>query len=103
MTKSAVVYLADETFGQEEVFFNRLSVGGYHRERMQVSGENVDDYKQNVRDGLRRMLDPPVDPLGGPVEWIIVYVRPSTIDPQSKGPGKVDPLVRLCVQTPPGP
>lgn len=54
----------------------------------QVSGESVEDYKQNVRDGLRRLLDPPVDPLGGPAEWIIVYVRPSTIDAQSKGPSK---------------
>lgn len=54
----------------------------------QVSGDSVEEYKQNVRDGLRRLLDPPVDPLGGPVEWIIVYVRPSTIDALSKGPSK---------------
>jgi hypothetical protein len=55
----------------------------------QVSGDSVDEYKQNIRDGLRRLLDPPVDPLGGPVEWVIVYVKPSTVDHLSKGPSKV--------------
>ncbi|BDA42989.1 Trafficking protein particle complex subunit 10 [Coccomyxa sp. Obi] len=59
-----------------------------------VSGDSVEEYKQNVRDGLRRLLDPPVDPLGGPVEWIIVYVRPSTIDALSKGPSKVFAALR---------
>ncbi len=55
----------------------------------QVSGESVDDYKANVREGLRRLLDAPMDALGTAVEWVVAYVKPSTIDPMSKGPGKV--------------
>ena len=49
----------------------------------------MDDYKQTIREGLRRMLDAPVDALGMSVEWVVAYVKPSTIDPLSKGPGKV--------------
>ncbi len=56
---------------------------------MQVSGESVDEYKQHVRDGLRRLLDPPGDAVGGPAESIVVYIKPSSVDAFSKGPGKV--------------
>ena len=56
---------------------------------MQVSGESVDEYKQQVREGLRRLLDPPGDAIGGPAESIVVYVKPSSVDAFSKGPGKV--------------
>ena len=55
---------------------------------VQVSGESVDEYKQQVREGLRRLLDPPGDAAGGPAESIVVYIKPSNIDPFSKGPGK---------------
>ncbi len=49
----------------------------------------MDEYKQHVRDGLRRLLDPPGDAVGGPAESIVVYVKPSSVDAFSKGPGKV--------------
>ena len=56
---------------------------------MQVSGESVDEYKLHVRDGLRRLLDHPGDGNGGLTESIVVYVKPSSVDAYSKGPGKV--------------
>jgi hypothetical protein len=56
---------------------------------MQVSGDSVDEYKQQVREGLRRLLDPLGEAIGGPAESIVVYIKPSNIDPFSKGPGKV--------------
>ena len=56
---------------------------------MQVSGESVDEYKHHVRDGLRRLLDSPGEAVGGPAESIVVYVKPSSVDVFSKGPGKV--------------
>ena len=67
----------------------------------QVSGDSVDDYKQTIREGLRRMLDAPVDALGTSVEWVVAYVKPATIDPLAKGPGKVRCGAR--VWTPQGP
>ena len=42
-----------------------------------------------MREGLRRLLDAPLDPLGTAVEWVVAYVKPSTVDHASKGPGKV--------------
>ena len=65
---------------------------------MQVSGESVDEYKLHVRDGLRRLLDHPGDGIGGLTESIVVYVKPSSVDAYSKGPGKVwaaDAYLRL--------
>ena len=72
-----------------------LSKTAHH---MQVSGESVDEYKLHVRDGLRRLLDHPGDGIGGLTESIVVYVKPSSVDAYSKGPGKVwaiDAYLRL--------
>ena len=55
----------------------------------QVSGESVDEYKLHVRDGLRRLLETPGDGIGGLTESIVVYIKPSSVDAYSKGPGKV--------------
>ena len=55
----------------------------------QVSGESVEDYRQSVREGLRRLLDAPVDALLDAPDWVVAYVRPATVDPLSKGPAKV--------------
>ena len=49
----------------------------------------MEDYRQNVREGLRRLLDAPADGLLDSPDWVIAYVRPATIDPLSKGPAKV--------------
>lgn len=53
---------------------------------LQVTGEDVDDFKRAAKQQIRPLLDRDRDPLSG--EWIFAYLRPLGSDPTSKGARK---------------
>ncbi len=65
------------------------------RDFLQVSGEDVDEYRRVVRPAVKAHLERVSDPLAGPAEAIIVYVRLTPTDPLARANSKVGPTPNL--------